>query len=289
MQIWLKYKNPDLTKIAVWSYFFSWNYTPVSFLEQINKWPNIQYTSLKILEWWGIYDIDDYLTNNGFISKWDFIFYTTNKENIKKLSDKYGFLDSDYDSLEWFLYPDTYFVDIKKDIISQLVFLQLKNFQEKIWLKYSVEFENFNNKLSQNWFTNLKFTKKWIITLASIIQQEEKTTKNRPIIAWLFLNRLKDWIRLDADVSLCYGLKIIYKNCRSQIVPNLYDKNNKYNTRQNVWLTPWPISNPDEDSVRSLLFFEKTDFYFYLHDNNWKIHFAKDNNWHNFNKNKFLK
>ncbi len=68
--------------------------------------------------------------------------------------------------------------------------------------------------------------------LASIIEKEERYGPNRPTIASVFFNRLETGMRIDADISLCYGLGKGYENCTPEvIVENLYDASNVYNTR----------------------------------------------------------
>jgi UPF0755 protein len=71
--------------------------------------------------------------------------------------------------------------------------------------------------------------------LASVIENEEKANVNKPIIAGIFLNRIQAGMRLDADVTLCYGKAVTYDQCTPAfIVQNLYEKSNPYNTRQVV-------------------------------------------------------
>ena len=105
-----------------------------------------------------------------------------------------------------------------------------------------------------------------IVTLASIIQKEERNINNAPTVAWIFINRLANWIQLGADITLCYWLHMPYKKCPpSVIVQNLKDKKNKYNTRALWWLTPTPISNPTSDTVWAVLNYVESDYFYYLH------------------------
>jgi UPF0755 protein len=69
--------------------------------------------------------------------------------------------------------------------------------------------------------------------LASVIENEEKSNANKPTIAGIFFNRLQEGMRLDADVTLCYGKAVTYDVCTPAfIVQNLYEESNPYNTRQ---------------------------------------------------------
>jgi UPF0755 protein len=95
-------------------------------------------------------------------------------------------------------------------------------------------------------------------------------------------------MRLDADVTLCYWLKITYSKCRDNILANLDDANNLYNTRQNRGLTPTPISSPTYDTINALINYRKTSALYYLHDEKWGIHYADTLEQHNKNKEKYL-
>ena len=46
-----------------------------------------------------------------------------------------------------------------------------------------------------------------VLILASVIEKEERFEPNRPAIAGVFFNRLDNGMRIDADITLCYGLK----------------------------------------------------------------------------------
>ena len=60
-------------------------------------------------------------------------------------------------------------------------------------------------------------------------------------------------MQIDADISLCYGLKRPYSSCTPQvIVNNLRDKQNLWNTRARAGIPPTPIANPDVNSITAL-------------------------------------
>lgn len=112
-------------------------------------------------------------------------------------------------------------------MVNQLITAQLKNFDEKVWKPYRDHFITFAPE-------GLALQNYRALILASVIENEEKADANKPIIAGIFINRLKAGMRLDADVTLCYGLKITYDQCRAAILPNLHDASNLYNTRANA-------------------------------------------------------
>jgi UPF0755 protein len=259
----------------------------------LERWETINYSNITILESRSIYDIDYYLSSKWFFNSGDYIDFTTDDKIIQKYINKYEFLklskeelSDELTTLEWFLYPDTYNIDISKNFIDQLVFLQLNTFKSKVWDKNKDIFSWFIKEIKNKPF-NLKLWFYDIIILSSIIEKEEKNNANKPMVAWIFINRLSDWWRIDADITLCYSFQKSYEFCPPSVIwNNVYDKSNLYNTIQKSWLTPTPICNPSNTSIESLLTFKISDYYFYLHDKKGNIHYSKTNSSHNINKSK---
>ncbi|USN55678.1 MAG: endolytic transglycosylase MltG [Candidatus Peribacteria bacterium] len=127
------------------------------------------------------------------------------------------------------------------------------------------------------------------LILASVIEKEEKLAVNKSPIASVFLNRLNEGMRLDADISLCYGLAKPYSACTpTVIVDNLQDANNLYNTRALAGLPPTPIGNPSLETIKALLDVKVSPYFYYLHESNGTIHLAKTLNEHNQNKQTYI-
>ena len=113
----------------------------------------------------------------------------------------------------------------------------------------------------------LTLTPYQILVLASIVEKEEKNHKNQPLISGLFYRRLSQKMRIDADISLCYGLHQSYDACSpSVIVQNLDDRSNPYNTRAVFGLPPTPISNPSVQTIAHTIYYQLSNYLFYLHD-----------------------
>ena len=90
------------------------------------------------------------------------------------------------------------------------------------------------------------------LKLASIIEKETGVPAERPRIAAVFINRLKNGMRLESDPTIIYGL--------SKGVPlghplrqSELDTPNPYSTYQIVGLPPTPISNPGRDAIAAVL------------------------------------
>ena len=191
-----------------------------------------------VLEGWSIYDVDAALTQKGFISKGAYLSYVSSKASVQPLVQKYPYIANAYSagefsSLEGWLYPDTYFIDPSKDILSQLVSLQLKAFDEKVYTPYASSITSFPSLLTAKGITLSYTMDLWnILRLASVIEKEEKNIQNKPTVAGIFFNRLEQGTTLGADITICYGLHQPYDMCTpSVIAAHLDDKDNTYNTR----------------------------------------------------------
>jgi UPF0755 protein len=155
----------------------------------------------------------------------------------------------------------------------------LDNFNKRVWGIYSGQVKSFS-KL--NWYD--------VMILATVVEKEERSKANKSTVAGIFFNRIDNGMRLDADITLCYGLKEPYETCTPAFINRaIYDKSNLYNTRQHGGLPPQAIANPSVDSIDAVLNFKKTDYFYYLHDSSGKIHYGKTLTEHNENKNRYLK
>lgn len=273
---------------------FSGSYTPVEWFALIDESTGKpQMLRMTLLEWWSSYDVDQKLAWLGISSTWEYHTAITNPAVINEYSQQFKFLwaqrGGSLDSLEWYLYPDTYFIDISKPIIPQLLTLQLQAFQDKVRTPYGSQISSFSSALRTSGY-EFDLTAYSLIKLASVIENEEKSDANKPLIAGIFLNRIQQGMRLDADVTLCYGKSVTYDICTpSFIVEHLYDKSNPYNSRQVAWLPPTPISNPSIATIRAVLEYVRSDNLFYLHDAKGTIYPAGTVDQHNANKKQYLK
>ena len=273
MKLYIKNHNVDFSKLEPGNYQFSGNYSKAELVKKILQWSEKDYLRLTILEGRSIYDIDESLAKKWYITAGEYVAFVTDPTIITKYQAKYPFLDNwKLKTLEGFLYPDTYQVDKTKNIIDQLVYTQLENFNTKVRSKVS----NPTNRYTT-------------IILASILEKEERNNENKPTVAGIFLKRLEIWMALDADITLCYGLKTSYANCTpAVIVQKIWDKNNVYNTRAVRWLPPTPISNPTRESINAVLHPQTSDYLYYLHDMQGNIHYGSTLEEHNANKAKYL-
>jgi len=88
------------------------------------------------------------------------------------------------------------------------------------------------------------------LILASIVEKETGRPADRPLIASVFVNRLKRGLRLQTDPSVIYGLGTRFDgNLRKRDL----ESDSPYNTYTRDGLPPTPIALPSQASIDAVL------------------------------------
>jgi len=146
------------------------------------------------------------------------------------------------DSLEGYLYPDTY--DLPPLLgAKQTIQKQLKAFQDKVYDKLGKP-----QDLQR------------IITIASMVQLEVMKDDERPKVAGVIDNRVAKNMRLQIDATLLYGIQ----KWRTLTLDDYKNIDSPYNTYTHDGLPPGPICSPSEKSVEAALHPAKHDYLFYV-------------------------
>jgi UPF0755 protein len=150
-------------------------------------------------------------------------------------------------SLEGFLFPATY--ELKKgQPVRRLVRRQLEAFKE-----------NFD-KVDLRYARSKNLTPYDVLIIASLVEREAGVAKERPLIASVIYNRLKDDIRLDIDATTRFAVG----NWSSPLKVSELQDPSPYNTRVHSGLPPGPIGSPGLDSIRAAARPARTDYIFYV-------------------------
>jgi len=159
---------------------------------------------------------------------------------------------------------------------------------EDLVTKLNAEYKKFWNedRISKAKSTGLSLIQ--VSILASIVQAESVKQEEAPVIAGLYLNRLKKKIALQADPTLIYAvgdftLKRVL-NGHKQI-------NSPYNTYKYPGLPPGPINVPQIASIDAVLNYQPNDYYYMCakEDFSGYHNFAKNLEDHNRNARKYQK
>ena len=273
LKLYIKKNIPNF-KLIAWTFKITKEATINEILDDLKKPLTPNQINITLLEWWNIYDIDSYLSEKKLIKKDEYINYVTNTNKINQLSKFFPFIKW-LNTLEWYLYPDTYSIISNNFKINVLVIKQLENFENKVYNKI---LSNLNNKEIRK-----------IINLASIVEKEEKNISEKSTVAWILKKRLENWWMIWADITVCYPHKLTSNECKMVITKYINEKS-EYNTRTMTWLPKTPIWNPSFETINATLNYKNTSHWFYLHDTKtWKIYYADSNQWHTINKNRYLR
>jgi len=186
----------------------------------------------------------------GLAAREDFLTVCRDRDFIKSQG-------LDADSLEGYLFPETYHFAAgaaPKDIVRALV----ERFGA-VWDRY------------QNLAAGSGLTRHQIVTLASIVEKETAVASERPLIAAVFLNRLKRGIPLQSDPTVIYGLKDFNGNLTRKHLETY----TPYNTYQIVGLPPGPVANPGEASLKAVLEPADKPYLYFVSKNDGTHHFSR--------------
>ncbi len=181
---------------------------------------------------------------------------------VIQLSKSRTFLNSlgiDSDNLEGYLLPETYYFFANETVAG--ILRRMKEEQDKI---FSVQ---VLHRMSE-----LKMTKKEILTLASIIDGESNLVSEFKRISGVYHNRLKIGMLLQADPTVQY---LIREKRSNKIYYKDLEIDSKFNTYKYAGLPPAPINNPGKDAIIAALYPEKHNYLYFVADGNGGHNFSK--------------
>lgn len=112
----------------------------------------------------------------------------------------------------------------------------------------------------------LNMTPNEVMALASIVYEESKQKSEQPIIAGVYINRLKNKWTLDADPTLKFAAYQLpkYKNTVIRRVLNVHKEiDSPYNTYKYQGLPPGLIAMPDISAIDAVLNYQKHNYFFF--------------------------
>lgn len=170
-------------------------------------------------------------------------------------------LGVDANSLEGYLYPDTYVVPWKmqeQDVLR----LMVSRFQE-VLSGMDLEGSAFVERHGVH----------GLVTLASIVEKEAAVRREQKLIAGVFHNRLQKGWSLGADPTVRYAVRKMTAPLRKDDLGS----DSPYNTRRFRGLPPGPIANPGASALRATLNPEKTRMMFFVaKDDGSREHFFSE-------------
>ena len=232
----------------------------------LNEFKSVQVSAktIKLVfpEGWSIYQIIDKIDQNN-VCKSDYIYAA-----LKETKFNYSFISqiktdvNRTQTLEGYFFPDTYefFVDENANSVIRRF---LSNFDKKWTPAYTKRAEKLGLTMDQ------------IIIIASIIQKEAADAEQMPLISSVIHNRLDhpaDYPALGFNSTGDY-IRNIVKPVLGDAIANEYMQN--YSTFIIQGLPPGPICNPGINAIEAALYPQKTNYYYFQHDDSGKIYLAR--------------
>ncbi len=112
-----------------------------------------------------------------------------------------------------------------------------------------------------------------VVTMASIVEKETSVAEERPVVAGVYYNRLTKNVALGADPTVVYASELIGKYDGVIHVSDL-QLDSPYNTYKVAGMPPGPIANPGRAALEAALHPAKTDFLYFVSDNQGHHRFA---------------
>lgn len=231
-------------------------------------------SQLTLIEGWTADQIGEYLAEEKAVSATTTIGLIGRSMNLApfdlRLRGAYAFLEflpADR-SLEGYLFPDTYRV-FDEELPEGLVRKQLDEFESRFGktkiTTASVPLKNLDE----------------IMILASIVEKEVQTAKDKKIVAGIFLRRLKQGIALQSDATLNYALGSGARASRDDLASS-----SLYNSYKFQGLPPSPICNPGADAIEAVLHPTTSSYMYFLTTKEGKVLYASTLEQHAANRKK---
>jgi uncharacterized YceG family protein len=149
--------------------------------------------------------------------------------------------------LEGFLTPDTYQL-VEPISIRALVTDQLNAFRQQ-WAQVNLGYARSKHLTPYD-----------VLIIASMVQAEAATARDRPLIASVIYNRLRLGMPLQIDATTRY----ITGNYTRPLTQSELDSTSPYNTRIHKGLTPTPIDNPGLASMQAAAHPTQTNYLYFV-------------------------
>ncbi len=231
-------------KIMPGKHFLSGRMTIPEIVYELTK-KNNQTIKVTFPEGWDSQKMSARLIKNGLNGKEFLRIVNHPSQNI---INQYNFLKiNPSKNLKGYLFPDTYYFK-KNEQTSKIILTMLNNFKNKITPSMKQDIQRQGKTLQG------------IITMASLLEMEVKTQKDRNLVSGIFWKRIKIGMPLQSDITLTYATgkrKAHYSLQDTQV-------KSSYNTYRNKGLPPGPIGNPGLSAIKAAIYPETSPYLYFL-------------------------
>jgi UPF0755 protein len=209
-----------------------------------------QYVKVTFPEGWTGAQMADRLAANGF----------TNAEKFRQMIYPPGQSISPWEGR---LFPDTYY--LPKNGSAENLIQRLNDRYKEVMNGFPT-----SDKLKPRGANGKVLSAREIVVLASLVEREARVPEERPLVAGVLVNRLKQDMRLQCDATVQYALvleKMRGKSEQGHKARLLYsdlEVSSPYNTYRNAGLPPGAICNPGKSSLLAALEPRASEYLFYV-------------------------
>jgi UPF0755 protein len=200
--------------------------------------------TLTIPEGYNIFDVATAVQAAGFAQQGDFL--AAERRHTELIA---GLLPpgSQPDSLEGYLFPDTYHFSRHATPL-QILTAMVHRFRQA-----SAQLGIDRTGMART------------VTMASLIEKEVGQDTERPLVAGVFVNRLAKSMPLATDPTVIYAA-LLDNRWRGTIYASDLKSPSPYNTYLHTGLPPGPICNPGLASLRAAMHPPQTDYLYFVSD-----------------------
>ncbi|MGZ8868527.1 MAG: endolytic transglycosylase MltG [Thermoanaerobaculia bacterium] len=231
-------RNRDSMKAGL--YEFKEPMSAVDVLDKLIR-GDVVHTSITIREGLDRFAVGKLVTAAGFGTEEQWLEVTGEPDLVRDIA-------PEADSLEGYLFPDTYKFDPGTNVRT-IAKAMVDNFRR-----------NFSEEMA---LIGTGLTMHQTVTLASIVETEARLPAERPVVASVYLNRVRKRMLLGADPTVIYALKLSGKWDGNIRKPDL-QIDSPYNTYRFPGLPPGPVANPGLASLRAAAAPATTNFLYFV-------------------------
>jgi len=237
-------------RIKAGYYSFLDGQMPIEVLKALLDGKVVEYT-ITVVEGDTVWDVAKKLAESRIMTEEEFFDLYKNKSFLASLN-------INAPSLEGYLFPDTY--KFPKGIAPE----------EVLRVMVRTMRGHFTDKMYER-MTQLRYSEREILTLASIVEKEAVVDFERPVISAVYHNRLKKRMRLQADPTAIYGVK----DSSEGVTRKDLKKKTPYNTYLKRGLPPGPIGAPGFRSIIAALYPADVPYLYFVSKNNREHFFSE--------------
>lgn len=252
----LAFTRQATRSIHAGEYEFNTSMSPATVMDKLLR-GDIKTYRITIPEDFTVKEIANRLAEYKLIDEVEFINLSADENFIDSL-------DIKGDSIEGYLFPETYLFD-RSMSTRQIMKIMVGQF----WKKVTPEMRKRANDLG--------FNMQQFITLASIIGKESGNSEEKPLISAVFHNRLRKKMKLQSDPTAVYDLE----NFDGRVKRQHLKRNSPYNTYVISGLPPGPITNPGIDSLNAALYPAKVNYLYFVSKHDGTHYFSATLDMHN--------